>query len=56
MQKKIFEHEPELDKTNEELTIELLKTLNANIVELVKVSKDIDYKLWAYAKQDGIIK
>ena len=42
--------------TNEEITIELLKTLNTNIVELVKLSKDIDFKLWAYAKKDGLIK
>jgi hypothetical protein len=45
-----------LPLTNEELTIELLKTLNTNIAELVKVSKDIDYKLWVYAKNDGFIK
>jgi len=43
-------------KTNEEVTIELLKMLNSNIVELVKLSKDIDFKLWAYAKKDGLIK
>jgi hypothetical protein len=43
-------------KSNEEISIDLLRTLNKNIEELIKLSRDIDFKLWAYAKKDGVIK
>ena len=42
--------------TESETVIHLLTQINTNLQELVKASKDIDYKLWAYAKKDGIIK
>lgn len=43
-------------KSESEVVIHLLKQINKNLEDLVKLSKDIDYKLWAYAKKDGIIK
>lgn len=42
--------------TESEVVIHLLKQINTNLQELLKASKDIDYKLWAYAKRDGVIK
>ena len=42
--------------TESEVTIHLLKQISVSLQDLVKLSKDIDYKLWAYAKQDGVIK
>ena len=44
------------DKTESEIMISLLTSINERLSELVKLSKDIDYKLWAKAKQDGLIK
>jgi len=43
-------------KSESEVVIHLLKEINSSLQDLVKLSKDIDYKLWAYAKQDGVIK